>query len=128
MTGQLDLLNAPARQTADTSLLAFDRLQPLKDLDLRWLLRVYAYLRDTGTSDVAGGELAEHFDVSVTSTRPRLTSCYQRGWLTKGPIRSSTVRREGSCRGYRPTVPRDAVERAQKEAQRIAAAAKSVSC
>lgn len=105
-------------KVADTSLEAFARLQPLPERDMRWLLRAYAYLEATGYRDVTGAELAERYDVLRTDTRPRLTGCFERGWMEKGPPRFSRAEDEGRCRGYRPVLPKAAVERAQREAQK----------
>lgn len=111
---QPTLLDVAERHTADTSLIALEKLQPLPARDLHWLREVYRYLEFTGFADVTGWELARWAGVPVTTTRPRLTGCLQRGWLEKGPRRPSRATLEGVCHGLRPTLPRAAVERAHK--------------
>jgi len=82
--------------------------------EIETFLLVYDYLAAMPYADVTGGELAEWSGRDKTSTRPRLHGLQRKGWLASGAIRASRVR-ELRCHPYWPVVPRDAVERAQRE-------------
>jgi hypothetical protein len=98
------------RQIEDTSLDAYRRIWPtLPQRERAVFLSLCDYCREH--EDATGGELAAYMDWPVTSTRPRLTSLEQRGWIVKTPARSSRIPVEGRCHGYQPNVPRQAVAR-----------------
>lgn len=113
-TGLLfDIIN-PAPAVADTSRECFDRILPtLQQREIEVFLKLWAYLDATGHNNATGGELSEHFDVPVTSLRPRLTGLVAKGWVEKCPIRNSRADGELRCHPVRPCVPRAAVDRAR---------------
>lgn len=113
---QDDLFAPPARQTADTSLEAYERILPtLTEREIAVFIAVCDYLRETSFEDVTGLELSEWMHSLVTSVRPRLTGLVKKGWLHSGSIRPSRARYEGHCHPVFPAVPREAVERARKK-------------
>lgn len=97
------------RRIADTSIAAFDRIRPtLTERERACYLALYDH---GGSAGLTGGELAEAMGWPVTSTRPRLSSLLDKGWVQRGPIRASRARGEGRCHVMQPCVPRSAAER-----------------
>ena len=108
------LLEAAERAPmVDTSLSAFERIKPtLAEREMAVFEALWSWWGHDGAT---GGELAQFMGVPITSTRPRLTGLLAKGLVEKTAIRNSTVRGEGRCHGYRPTVPLAAVARAQQK-------------
>lgn len=122
---QLDLIAAAERQMADTSLDQWDRIKcdlPLRDLQM--VAHVDDYLRAHqrfGYTDVTGRELADWLRRDCLSVRPALTRCKNAGWLTQSEVsRKSRHPHEGPCEPYAPALPREAVDRAIREASKKA--------
>lgn len=112
---------AERRQMAPASLEAFDRIKgTLSEREIQVFLLVHRYTRDTGFDDATGGELAEFCGMPVTSIRPRLTGLHAKGWLESGEMRTSRATGEQRCHPYWPTVPKEAIERARKSAEKTA--------
>lgn len=109
----MNLFDLADRQMADTSLEAYhERILPtLSQREVAVFLALWDYLHQRGALDATGGELAAHMRSLVTSVRPRLTGLEAKGWVTRTAIRESRAPYEGRCHGYRPAVPRAAVER-----------------
>lgn len=113
---QPDLFTAPIRDMAPASVEAWDRITPtLSEREIVIFLLVHRYLEQTGHVDVTGGELAEFAGMQRTSTRPRLTGLADKGWILAGPMRKSRLFDECVSHGYRPNLPREAIERVKRK-------------
>jgi hypothetical protein len=106
--------NIPARSMAQASREAFDRILPtLTERELFVCRHVANYISRTGFTNVTGGELAEWAELSILSVRPRLSGCYEKGYITRSvETRASRIRGEGRCHAYSLAVPIDAIDRA----------------
>lgn len=109
---QLPFEAAPAREMADTSLAAFERIQPSLTKRERVVFRaLHRYVREyrrTPTSAelldaMKRWEDTKVFAKDVNSVRPRLTGLDDKKWIEK----EATVRNGGHT--YRPVLPESAV-------------------
>lgn len=107
------LLDAAERAPlAPASLEAYARIVPtLSERERVVYVGLCRYCEELGYTDASGMELANFLGTWPTSTRPRLTGLLAKGLVEKTPIRASRVTYEGRVHGYRPVVPREAVER-----------------
>jgi len=108
----VNLFDLAERQIADTSLEAYRKILPTLT---RSEIAVFLALCDLCEryENATGGELAIVMGTRETSTRPRLNGLEKKGWIEKTAARPSRAKFEGTAHGYRPVVPRAAVERMQ---------------
>lgn len=109
----MNLFDLAPREVADTSLDAYhERVLPtLTEMEIAVFLGLWRYIEQLGHENATGRELGDFLGLEVTTTRPRLNGLERKGWIEKTPARKSRRAKEGTCHGYRPVVPRQAVER-----------------